>query len=203
MIRHILIFLLSGLLFSCSDSEKLQLIEPGSKILAFGDSLTYGTGTSRDNSYPAVLQSLTGIEVINAGIPGETSGQGLRRLPGLIKRHQPDIIIICQGGNDILRKMDEDNMRDNIQQMIDLARSNDSQVVLIGVPDFGIFLQPLPVYRLLAEQNGIPIAEDILSEIIADNRLKADQIHPNAKGYRILAEEIADLLSRTGAIQKL
>jgi lysophospholipase L1-like esterase len=200
MIKHILIIVVTGFLFSCSDTEKLQPVESGSTILAFGDSLTYGTGTSRENSYPSVLEKLTGIEVINAGIPGETSGQGLQRLPGLIERYQPDLIIICQGGNDILRKMDMDIMQGNIQKMIDLARKNNSQAILIGVPDFGIFLEPLPLYRSLAEKNAIPIAEDILSDIISDNRLKADRVHPNAEGYRLLAEEIASLLQRTGAL---
>lgn len=195
-----LISTLSILLLSCDDPVSLKPIDTDATILAFGDSLTYGTGTSPDNAYPAVLQQLTGIKVINAGIPGETSSQGLIRLPGLIERHQPDLIIICQGGNDILRQMDTGRMKDNIQAMIDLAEQSNSQVVLVGVPDFGIFLQTLPEYAELADANQLPIAEDILSEIISDNRLKADQIHPNADGYRLLAETIASLLVESGVI---
>lgn len=203
MIRHILTLLFAGLLFSCSDTAKLQPIDSSSTILAFGDSLTYGTGTSRENSYPAILQSLTGITVVNAGIPGETSSEGLRRLPGLLQQYQPDLIIICQGGNDILRKLDREVMRDNLQAMITLSRDSDTQVMLIGVPDFGIFLESLPLYAELAEHNEIPIEEDVLSDILSDNRLKSDHIHPNAKGYRLMAEDIATLLKQAGALRAI
>ena len=100
------IITISIIFAGCSDGVKLQPLLPEATLLAFGDSLTYGTGTSRDKAYPAILENLIRRRVINAGIPGEISAEGLQRLPGLITQHQPALIILCHGGNDILRKLD-------------------------------------------------------------------------------------------------
>lgn len=199
-IRLFFIALFAGTLAACSDDAKLPALETGSTILAFGDSLTYGTGASRDNAYPAVLEKLIRHKVINAGIPGEVSEKGLARLPGLIKKHRPGLIIICHGANDILRKLDLRKTRDNLQQMISLAKDNNSEVVLIGVPEFSLFLSPEPMYQALAEKNQLPISNDILAEIIGNSTLKSDRVHPNAQGYQLLAQDIATLLRRSGAI---
>jgi len=185
---------------SCSDKVQLQALDTNASILAFGDSLTYGTGTSRNKAYPVILGSLINRKVINAGIPGEISKKGLARLPGLIKQYQPGLIIICHGGNDILRKLDLNQTRDNIQQMINLAKENNSQVILIGIPEFGIFLQTLPLYQTLAEENQLPIDNGILGDILRKNTLKSDHIHPNAKGYQVLAEHIVEILKQSGAL---
>ena len=203
MIRHaikIFFVVITGSLASCSDDVKLTALASDSTILAFGDSLTYGTGTSKNNAYPAVLERLLDRRVINAGIPGEISSDGLLRLPGLIEKHRPDLIIICHGGNDILRKLDLSKTSNNIQQMIDLAKHNNSLVVLVGVPQFGLFLNTAPFYEELAKKNNIPISGDILGDIIGNNSLKSDHIHPNNKGYQLLAEDITLLLERYGAI---
>ncbi|MBT8134330.1 MAG: arylesterase [Gammaproteobacteria bacterium] len=206
MIRHIIniillfIFIFAGLLASCSDDTKLPALSKDATILAFGDSLTYGTGTSSNNAYPAALQRLLQRTVINAGIPGEISSKGLARLPALIEKYQPALIIICHGGNDILRKLNLSETSDNIQRMIDLAKSNNSAVILIGVPQFGLFFNSAAFYEELAEKNNIPISNDILGDIISNNSLKSDRIHPNSQGYQILAEDISSLLQRHGAI---
>ena len=203
MLRKLFLLFLLSILFSCSDTVRLQPLDQDSIILAFGDSLTYGTGTSRNNAYPAVLERLTGRKVINAGIPGETSNRGVLRLANLIDQYQPDLVIICHGANDILRKLDLNRTRDNIQQMIDMVRLNNSQVILVGVPEFSLFLDTSPIYQSLAEQNKIPLEENSLSNIIGNNALKSDHIHPNSDGYRVLAENITSLLERSGAIQPL
>lgn len=188
---------------ACSKEAELQPLDVNATILAFGDSLTYGTGTSRDNAYPAVLAKLIDRKVINAGIPGEISKKGLIRLPALINQHQPDLIILCHGANDILRKMDMHQTRNNLQKMIELAKQNGSQVVLIAVPEFSLFLNTSPIYQELAEKNQLPIANDILADILADNALKSDHVHPNTKGYQSLAREISLLLKHSGGIDSI
>lgn len=203
MKKSLLIILVSitvAVISGCSDTPQLQPLTENSTVLAFGDSLTYGTGTSRDKAYPAALQALIKRRVINAGIPGEVTSSGLIRLPGLIKQHQPELIIICHGGNDILRKLDIKQTQNNIQQMIDLARQNNSQVLLIGVPEFGLFLNSSPIYQALAENNQAPIANEILGDILGKLALKSDHIHPNSDGYQKLAEHLYVLLRDTGAL---
>lgn len=195
----LLILLMAGLT-ACDSSPQLTPLSNNAVILAFGDSLTFGTGAERQQSYPARLQGMLSKTVINAGVPGEISKTGLIRLTSLLKRHRPELLILCHGGNDILRHSNLKQTKDNLQQMIDLARTNNTQVVLVAVPEFGIFLSPLPLYKELAVSNQIPLENTALSDILADNRLKSDQIHPNSKGYKVFAERIHSLLQQTEAI---
>jgi acyl-CoA thioesterase-1 len=188
------------LLISCDSGTPLKPLSKNAVILAFGDSLTYGTGARHEQAYPARLQALISRPVINAGIPGEVTQSGLRRLPGLLKQHRPELLILCHGGNDILRRYDLKQTRKNLQQMINLARENNTQVVMIGVPQFGIFLSAAPFYEELAETNQLPLENDVLSNILKKSALKSDQIHPNAAGYTVLAEHVHLLLKSSGAI---
>jgi len=200
MSKHIIVIILAIVISSCSDNAELQPLDANATILAFGDSLTYGTGTSRDKAYPAVLESLIQHKVINAGVPGEISKDGLTRLPGLLTQYQPDLIIICHGGNDILRKLDITLTKSNIQQMINIAVQNGSQVLLIGIPEFGLFLNASPIYQALADENKLPIENNILGDVLGKNAFKSDHIHPNTRGYQIVAERISALLIQSGAI---
>jgi lysophospholipase L1-like esterase len=195
----IAILTIATTIVSCSGNSHTELNQDAT-ILAFGDSLTYGTGASSDKSYPAVLEKLINHNVINAGIPGEISEKALLRLPALINKYQPELIIICHGGNDILRNLDLNETSKNIQKMIDLAQINKVQVMLIGVPKFGFFLKPPAFYQALADKNHIPINNKILPEIMGSNLFKSDHVHPNARGYHLLAENIALTLRKTGAL---
>jgi lysophospholipase L1-like esterase len=188
------------LLISCDSGAPLKPLSKNAVILAFGDSLTYGTGAAREQAYPAHLQALISRTIINAGIPGEVSLSGLKRLPGLLKRHRPELLILCHGGNDILRRYDLKQTRENLQQMIDIARENNTQILIIGVPQFGIFLSAAPFYKKLAETNQLPLENEVLSMVLKKSSLKSDQIHPNAAGYKVLAEHIQALLKSSGAI---
>ena len=197
----ILLIVLMTSLTACDSSPPLLApMSNNAVILAFGDSLTYGTGTDKQQAYPARLQQALARTVINAGIPGEVSKTGLARLSGLLKHHHPELLILCHGGNDILRHYNLKQTKDNLQQMIDLAKSNNTQVMLVGVPQFGIFLSPAPFYEELATINQLPLENTVLSDILADARLKSDQIHPNADGYAFFASRIHHLLKQSGAI---
>ena len=103
-------FYLLGILFlclnACGDTEKVFTpLAKDAVILAFGDSLTYGTGTNKNFSYPALLEKLTQHKVINKGVPGEISSAGLKRLPKLLDQYKPRLLILIHGGNDILKKI--------------------------------------------------------------------------------------------------
>ena len=184
----------------CDQTPKIEPLGDDAVILAFGDSLTFGTGASKQQAYPAQLQALISRKVINAGIPGEVSTTGLRRLPALLKQHQPDLVIICHGGNDILRRQDLQQTSDNIQRMIDISRSHGAEVLLVGVPEFGIFLSSAEFYTQLADDNRLPIENTVLSDVLKVAAYKSDQIHPNADGYEVMAKRLATLLEKSDAI---
>ncbi|MDX9966453.1 MAG: arylesterase [Sulfuricurvum sp.] len=164
-------------------------------VLAFGDSLTYGTGAAREESYPFQLEKRIQRQVINAGIPGELSAEGLERLPLLLDRYRPSLLLLCHGGNDILNKSPDSLLRANLSAMIHLARERGIDVIVIAVPQFSLTgLDPHPIYEETAESNGIPLEGDILSELLSDSRYKSDYIHPNAAGYEKMAEAVEKVI---------
>ncbi|MEM7226875.1 MAG: arylesterase [Pseudomonadota bacterium] len=170
-------------------------------VLAFGNSLTHGTGATPGQSYPAVLQELIGRRVIESGRPGELSGGGLARLAAVLDQVRPDLVILCHGGNDILRRRNLGKTAANLRAMIRLAQDKGAQVVLIGVPEPSLFgLEVADFYRQVADEFGVPYEGDALAEILGDDALKSDPIHPNAAGYEALAQAVADLLRQSGAL---
>ena len=193
--------ILSALSAGCGESvPPIARLAPDDVVLAFGDSLTHGTGAKPEESYPAVLSQLIGREVINAGQPGELSGEGLKRLPGLLDRHQPALLILCHGGNDLLRRRSSKRAEENLRQMIAMAQERNIPVILIGVPKPGLWLSAAEHYEKIADETGVPYEGDILPEILDENGLKSDMVHPNGVGYRMMAEAVAALLREAGAV---
>jgi len=124
---NVLIFLLTATLLgiglmACSSTARLPRLDNDDVVVAFGDSITFGTGANREESYPAVLEKLIGRRVVNAGVPGEVTADGLSRLPEILAREKPALLILCHGGNDLLRRLNDQQTADNIRKMIRLAR---------------------------------------------------------------------------------
>ena len=166
-------------------------------ILAFGDSLTFGNGARNNESYPARLEVLSGRRVDHAGISGEVSTNGLRRLPGLLETHEPRLVILCHGGNDMLRKKSMSEMESNLRRMIQLSKQQGAEVILIGVPKPGLFLSSFEVYEKIAQDTGVVFIDDLIPDVLGDKALKSDTAHPNSEGYRVMAETIyAELQAR-------
>lgn len=183
------------------DAPQLPPLADDAIILAFGDSLTYGTGAKDGESYPQVLAAATGLTVIGKGIPGEESDAGLARLPEVLDAIQPDLVILGHGGNDLLRKRDPTKTKANLRRMVELAQARGASVVLLGIPKPGLFLSTHPLYRELADDLNVPLEEDALANILGDPNLKADTIHPNAAGYAELADAFNTLLRQSGALK--
>ncbi|MCM2357436.1 MAG: arylesterase [Geobacteraceae bacterium] len=198
--RYITLFVAACLLFACSSSDRLPRLSADGVILAFGDSITYGTGASPAESYPAVLGDLTGRRVVNAGVPGEVTAEGVARLAEVLGREQPALLILCHGGNDLLRHMDRREAADNLRAMVRMARERGVAVVLVSVPAPDLSLSPPEFYADIAQEFRIPCERRVLRRILREVSLKADHIHPNAAGYRLFAEALARLLEKKGAL---
>jgi len=198
------LFLTMLVLFTCAcnqHSKRLNKLPSDAVILAFGDSLTYGTGVSAKNDYPSVLAELTHREVINEGVPGEISGDGLKRLPALLDEYKPQLLILIHGGNDILKQIPEHDTASNLDSMIVEAKSRNIAVVMLGVPKPGLlFMKSADIYQAIAKRNEVFIDLDTLPAILGDNDLKSDLIHPNDEGYRQMATNIFNLLKNAGAL---
>ena len=189
------------ILGSCSgDRVALTLLQPGDTVLAFGDSLTAGFGAATYQSYPEVLEDLALLNIINAGVSGELSAAGLQRLPALLAQHQPKLVILCHGGNDMLRSRGSNAAKNNILQMIALIREQPAEVLLLGVPRPGVFLSTADFYDEIAEETGVAYLPDLMQEVLGNASLKSDAVHPNAAGYQFIASDIHAYLLEAGAL---
>ena len=188
-------------LAGCSaKAPKLPLLAVDNVIVAFGDSLTYGSGAKAQESYPAVLAQLINRKVVRAGVPGELTAQGLARLPAVIEEHNPRLVIVCLGGNDMLRRVNEAEIKHNLRAIIVDIRARDIAVVLVGVPKPALIMSAPELYADLAAEFGIPYEGNIVTSVLYRSEYKSDSIHPNARGYRKMAEAIAGLLRKSGAV---
>lgn len=185
-------------------SPSLPALPAQASVLALGDSITFGTGAPREASYPAVLAQLTGWDVVNAGVPGDTSAGALARLPGLLEEHAPQLVLVSIGGNDFLRRLPPDQTRANIRAICRQAAAAGAQVVLVGVPEASALaaasrsLSDHAMYEELAEELKLPLHAGGWSEVLGDPALKSDPIHGNAKGYEVFARGLADRLREIG-----
>jgi len=146
----------SAFLMACSSNAKLPHLASDAVLLAFGDSLTFGTGAALTESYPAILERLVGRRVVNSGVAGEVTGEGLSRLPGVLEKEKPALLILCHGGNDLLRRLNQQQTASNLRAMIRLARERGIAVIIIAVPSPGLSLSPPQFYREIATEMKIP-----------------------------------------------
>lgn len=187
-------------LSACSSGPKLPPLPADGVVLAYGDSITYGTGAAVNQSYPVILSNLIGRRVVNVGIPGEITAEGLARLPETLASIKPSLVILCHGANDIMRGTDQRRTADNLRAMLGLIRKQGASTVLVSVPALGFSLFPPPFYAEVAGEAGIPCEQEVLSRIMGSGSLRSDIVHPNAAGYRTIAESLAALLRKSGAL---
>ena len=195
-----MLFLLLVLQGCGGEEASLPKLASSDVILAFGDSLTFGTGAKPEQSYPAILQTRIGRNVINAGVPGEVTENGLKRLPKILEQTNPKLVVLCHGGNDMLRKKGIKNAENNLHEMIRIIREHGAAVVMLGVPNPGLFLSTADFYERVASDLAVPMEADIIPDLLGDNEFKSDHIHPNAKGYARVAEAVEALLRKHGAL---
>lgn len=196
--RRLLLAVAGGLaLAACGRRRKMEGLPAGAVVLALGDSLTWGTGATPETSYPAVLAGLTGWQVVNAGVPGDTSAAALARLPALLQEHSPRLVIVGIGGNDFLRRLPPAETRDNIRRICRDAAASGAQVLLVAIPELSMLaavarsLSDHPMYEELATELGVPLHEGGWAKVLGDPALRSDAIHANAQGYEAFARGLA------------
>lgn len=204
--RGILLLLVLACLAGCGKAPRLAALPAGSVVLAFGDSVTHGTGAAPGEDYPARLALLTGWDVRNHGVPGDTAQAARARIAAALEETQPALVLLEIGGNDFLRQRKESQVREDIRAILATVRAQRIPVVLIAVPGFSPLgaavgrLSDSPIYETLATEEKLPLVANVFADVLSDPALKADAIHPNAHGYRRLAEGIATALRETGLL---
>jgi acyl-CoA thioesterase-1 len=199
--RLVALLLAAALAAGCGGSKnKLEKLDSSAVVLAFGDSLTFGTGAPRSETYPAVRERRIGRKVVNAGVPGETSGQGLERLPEVLDEVKPGLLILCHGGNDFLQRLDDTRAAANVREMIKLARAKGIPVILLATPKPGLPPAIPTFYGEIATELGVPFEEGVIRTVLFDASLKSDMVHPNGAGYAQIAGAVERVLKKAGAI---
>ena len=195
-----------ALLAACS-ADKAEPLPPGTVVLALGDSLTAGYGRSSVQAWPALLAEKTGWKIVNGGVSGDRTGDALARLPALMDEHAPQLVLVTLGGNDMLRKLPEEQTRGNLARILELVRGRNAQPVLLSTPRpsvAGVVFQNLsapPFYAEIARERKVPLIDTAVPEVLSDPGLKLDQLHPNAEGHRALAGKAFDALRKLGYVR--
>ena len=189
------------------DKMTAQPVPPGSTVLALGDSLTFGTGASAETSYPTVLAGLTGWNVVNAGVSGDTSAQALARLPALLAEHHPKLVIVSIGGNDFLRKLPESDTRTHVHAICKQALAAGAQVLLVAVPRATVAaalgqMTDHALYAEVAKDLKIPLQREAWGEVLAQPDLRADAVHANARGYAQFARSVQGTAAAVGLLPR-
>jgi acyl-CoA thioesterase-1 len=208
LVQRIAHVLLSLLFLSLSSAVwgagASQIADTRPRIVAFGDSLTAGLGVAPDESYPAQLQRRLDAlnyryRVVNAGVSGDTTAGGLRRVPWVLSS-KPDLVILELGGNDGLRGLGLDQTRDNLEEIIRRLQQAGVQIVLAGMklpPNYGKEYTAgfEAIYPALAERYRLPLIPFFLEGVAASVTLnQADGIHPTREGYRVIVDQLLKTL---------
>jgi lysophospholipase L1-like esterase len=165
----------------------------GTNVIAFGDSLTAGHRVAEGEGWPEQLSAIVGRPILNRGVSGNTTGDALARLEPDVLAEDPRVVLVCLGGNDMLRRLPADQQFDNLRTIIHRIQEKGALVVLIGTEGFKI-LSPVDYgerYEALARETGAVYVPDLMKGVLGDPALMADQIHPNARGYEKIARRIA------------
>jgi lysophospholipase L1-like esterase len=168
----------------------------GSAVIAFGDSLTAGYGAAPGEAYPTRLAQKAGIEIVNAGVSGDTTEKALARMDADVLARDPRVVIVGLGGNDFLQSVAIATTEANLRTIIRKAQGAGAMVVVLGFAFPSMNLDYAKMYEKVAKEEGCLLIPRTLKGILTDPSLKSDEIHPNARGYDLMAERIAGPLGK-------
>ena len=187
----LLVFIVWALLPSPYSRVK-NLESRGSSVIAFGDSLTAGYGASAGEDYPSRLSAMTDVEIVNAGKSGDTTESALRRIEEDVLTADPRIVIVGLGGNDFLGGMSIKSTEANLRTIVQRIQGVGGMVVLLGFQFPSLTASYDDMYQRVASEEGCLLVTKTLSGILTDPALRSDQIHPNARGYDLMAQRMSE-----------
>jgi acyl-CoA thioesterase I len=183
--------LAAWLLWPSRYARVANLDSRGANIIAFGDSLTAGYGAQPGEDYPSKLSGMIGMSVINAGVSGDTTESALARIEGDVLSRDPRVVIVGLGGNDFLQGVPLATTERNLRSAIRAIHGAGAMVVLLGFRFPSLSANYGTMYAKVARDERCLLVPDLLDGILANPSLKSDEIHPNARGYELMAERVA------------
>lgn len=203
--KYLSIGIMSLFLMACGDkTQRLEPLNYGDTILAFGDSVTFGYGVDPQYSYPQILTNISPWKVINKGISGERADQAKNRIKAVLEETNPKVVIIELGGNDFLQRRSADAVKEDLRTIIKDVKAFGAIPILVAVPSLSVTAaitgkpSDSVIYKELGKEESINVISDVFSNILGQESLKQDQVHPNQAGYQVLAEEIYRALTSMG-----
>ncbi len=196
MISILCLAIIVWIIFSLRQDAPITNIDStNTTIIAFGDSLVYGVGSTPAHDFISLLSAKIGQPIINLGVSGDTTRKGLVRIDE-VTAQKPRIVILLLGGNDYLQKIPQDETFTNLATIIEKIHSSGSAVLLLGVR--GGLLRDTYADRFaeFAKEQRVGFVPNILDGLITDTRYMSDAIHPNDIGYAKIAEKIEPVLQR-------
>jgi len=163
----------------------------GTNIIAFGDSLTAGYGAQPGEDYPSRLAAIAGTPVINAGVSGDTTDTALARIDTDVLSRDPRVVIVGLGGNDFLRSAPIATTEANLRTIIEKIHAAGAMVVLLGYSFPSLSANYEKMYERIAKDEQCLLVPNVLRGIETNPQLKSDEIHPNGRGYQLIAERVA------------
>jgi lysophospholipase L1-like esterase len=186
------IALLAAFLPGCSrDVPKATRDGP---IVAFGDSLVYGTGSS-GGGFVKMLERDIGRPIENLGVPGDTTADGLERIDEVLDL-DAGVVILLLGGNDFLRQVPQDTIFANLSTIIERLQADGATVLLAGVRGGLVRDSFAARFEELADRHGTAYVHDVLDDTFGIDGYMADQVHPNDAGYRVIADRMRPVLQK-------
>lgn len=207
---HAALLAAAVLLVGCTETPRFDDPLPdGAVALAFGDSVTHGTGAESGEDYPSRLAALTGWRIVNGGVPGDTAREAVARIDDALDAAKPALALIELGGNDFLRRRPAADVKEDLRKIIAATRQAGVVPVLVSVPELSLVaavsgrLGDSPIYAELAAEEDVLLIDGVFADVLSDEALRSDRIHPNGAGYRVLAEHIAEDLADAGLLRSV
>ncbi len=194
-LKYILI-ILSILFVGCFKPEIKNLDARGANIICFGDSITFGYGANPGEDYPVALRKMVRFPVINAGVDGDTTFSALERLENDVLLKNPRLVIVEFCGNDFLKKIPKEDTVRNLKVIIERIQNKGAMVALVDISAGMFFSEYRAAFKKLAAEKKAIFVSGVLNRIITNPAMKSDFLHPNARGYKIVASRVHSAITR-------
>jgi lysophospholipase L1-like esterase len=191
-----IVILITWLLWPSPFARVTNLGSTGSSVIAFGDSLTAGYGAVAGEDYPSRLSAMIGVPIVNAGRSGDTTESALARIDRDVLAAKPRLVIVGLGGNDYLGGTAIQTTEANLRTIVHNIQGTGAMVVLLGFRFPSLNANYEAMYERVADEEGCFFINRTLKGILTDPKLRSDAIHPNARGYELMAERMSGPLKK-------